>query len=164
MTRLPILAMVVALATACGGGDPPERTTMVPRNCAEPQFGSITSGETTSATRGTRVGVNFVRGRGLYVVDYAFVEVLRPDADLSTGGDLAILEHRNPAVLAATAKDFEASDRALALTFEGVDSEGRALPPGKYPVVFAVGAHAKPKACGGSAGASTVLTTLDWRG
>lgn len=118
--------------------------------CAEAAIDVFPTAETTPAYAGMRVGVRFLRGQGLYHVDDASVTV-------EWGG-------RDGVVLAARASDFPASDRTLALTFDGVDADGRRLPPGRYPVVVEVGSHAVGRCPGGSAGLRTVATTLDWRG
>jgi hypothetical protein len=152
--------LLAVIAASCGESAP--RATMAPTTCAKPAWTSLTPQGTIAATRGTAIGVTIDKGRGNYALDYAFVELLAPDANLD-GGDAAIYEHRNKSLLAASARG-AAADRRLAVDFTGADSDGRALPAGKYPVVFALGTtHAGPCKAG-SFGVSGVLATLDWRG
>ncbi len=160
MDALLPIACLLATLSACGQAAAVH--TMAPRSCAEPSWDTLTPPDTIAAERGMAVGVTIARGRGSYALDYAFVELLAPDADLHDE-DAAIREHRNESLLAASAHGW-AADRRVAVTFTGADADGRALPAGKYPVVFALGTtHAGPCKAG-SFGVSGVLATLDWRG
>jgi hypothetical protein len=163
--RPPVVAtMLVALVAVPGcRHHAVTSTSLVPRTCAEPAWGPTTTAETTPAHPDTTVGITFAPGRGAYVVDDAFVEILRPGAVLDP--DTKILGHENPAVAAADARDFGPGTRTVAATFTGKDASGAPLPAGDYPVVFAFSSH--PTHCGGSGtgqATSGVITTLDWKG
>lgn len=164
MWRATALVAMASMVIGCSADEPEaESISLVGRSCVKPEYGVLTNDPVTVARPGMQVGVTFHRGRGHYAVEEVFVEILRPDADFSAG-DIAIIQHRNPAVLSVTAKDFEASERTVAITFNGVDSAGAPLPPGRYPAVFAATTHSTLKNCKGNSLMSGVMTTLDWKG
>jgi hypothetical protein len=153
-------ACLLVVLSACGHAAAVH--TMAPRTCAEPSWSTLTPPDTIVAARGTAVGITIAKGRSNYTLDYAFVELLAPDAVLD-GSDAPIYEHRNKSLLAASAHG-PAADRRVAVDFTGADADGRPLPAGKYPVVFALGATHAGACTAGSFGVSGVLATLDWRG
>ncbi|HEU0129840.1 MAG TPA: hypothetical protein VFQ85_02475 [Mycobacteriales bacterium] len=161
--------LAVAAATTLLSGcahSAPETHTMIPGSCAKPQYSvtpSLVQFKTVPARRGMSLGIEFWRGRAEYVVERVQVHVLPPGTPSSSNIDIRAAAA--PAVLSATAGPFAAADREVMLTFNGVDSHGVPLPPGKYPAVYLIHTH-KAGACriGNPVEMTGMITTLDWRG
>lgn len=176
-----VIAAVVAAVGSCGNAQQPRpdvaiaakastpahaRGGLAPGSCAEARWGPTQSEPIVTAVPGLNVGITMKRDLDTYRVDDVRVEVLAPDAVLEQepGGPDPILARSNRPLVAIEQRDLEEADRTVAVTFTGSDDEGNALPPGRYPVIYALGTSGVGECDGPPWVTYGLLTTLDWQG
>lgn len=177
MRRPALAALSLLLVCGCAAqsrlsenaATTPSGVRLAPTTCAEVPFGNLSSGQDAVHASGpVTVGLHVGKGQGRYIIDDARIDVLKPGTSILQikGQDDPIAARSLPTIQRTELTQLPAASQDITLLYTGLDSTGKRLVAGSYPVVFYLRSSPAPSSgcTDGPWSADGLLTTIDWAG